>query len=99
MHRHTWRLAQDRMVLVLAVTGVAFCPAVQPALEETVAEVPAARALEQVPADRRHVPKLRRRGLTDGLGQGRVPLADRRMVLDLAQRRQRSDGDPVGRLL
>src|SRR5688500_1101979 len=76
-------------MLVLAVSGLALGAAFQPAVEQAASVVPAARALEQVAADRRHVPQLRRRGQADGLGERPVPLADGRVTLDLAERGER----------
>src|SRR3712207_6933203 len=51
--------AEEGVVGVLAVAGLALVAALQPAVEARVAVVPAARALEQIAAQRRHVPQLR----------------------------------------
>src|SRR4051794_33249532 len=52
------------------------------------APVPAARRLEQVPADRSHVAKLRRRGEPAGLAQC---IRDLRVDLELSERRAGAD--------
>jgi hypothetical protein len=52
-------------------------------MEETVPEIPAAWTLQQVAAERRHVPQLRRRRHGRRLRQQRTALPDERVGLDL----------------
>src|SRR5690242_5414725 len=62
MHGDAGALLEDGVILVLAVAGVALNAALEPALD-IAAEVPAAIALQQVAADRRHGPQLRSGGV------------------------------------
>jgi len=63
--------ADDRVVAVLAIDGEAALPALEPALHALIAEVPAAIALQEVAADRSHVPDLRRRRVAQRFGNDR----------------------------
>ena len=72
---------------MFAVARVTPVPAVEPA---RVAEppVPAARRLEEIAAERAHVPELRRRREPARLAQR---IRDRRLDLELGQRRPGAD--------
>ena len=85
---------EERMLAMLPVARVARVAAVQSA-RELEPPVPAAGRLEQVAADRAHVPELRRRGQPARLAQRRGYLRRR---LELRQRRAGADrvsGDPA----
>ena len=69
--------AEDRVVGVLALDGVADLPALAGALE-VAAEVPAAGALAEVPAERALVAQLRARGRGGPLGERGPALRDLR---------------------
>ena len=90
MRRGAEVVGEDRVLPVLAVAGVAAVAAVQPA-RVPEPPVPAAGRLEQVAADRAHVPELRR-------GGGRQPPAARRGARSPRPRaRERRPGADHGR--
>src|SRR4051794_37227607 len=82
MRRGAEAVREDRVLAVLAVTGMAAVAAVQPA-REVESPVPATGRLEEVAAERAHVPELRRRREPAGLAQR---LGNRRLDLELRQR-------------
>ena len=72
------RIAKLRFTPVIAAqpdAGLAFV-----ARHRGVAEIHAARALQQIAGCRRHVPKLRRRATQDRFGKNRVVFANERMM-------------------
>jgi hypothetical protein len=86
MHHRGLRVVENRTVLRLLATGFLARRVVQ-----LVAEVPVARSLQQVAADRRGVTNLRSRGVCGRCSQRWVPLSNRRMTRDLSERRQRAE--------
>ncbi len=91
-------MAEEGVVVVLAVAGLALVPTLEPAREEVTAVVPAARALEQVAADGGHVAQLRRGGLGSGLGERGVTLPDNVAGLDIGQGDAGAEREPLRRL-
>ena len=84
-------VVEDCVVLVLAFLGIALLAALLAAEGQLIAEIPAARPLEQVPAERRHVADLRRRDFHRCLRQQRVSLLDDRILREPGDRDQRAD--------
>src|SRR5699024_4929672 len=89
----TWADIEDRMVLVLSLPREAGIATSQPAGHGTVTKIPATRPRQDVPANRRHVPELRRGGQRRRLGQSGEMRDDERVVLDLRERGERPKGD------
>src|ERR1051325_7184153 len=87
-------VVEDGVVLVFTVLGITDFAALFAAVELFVAEVPAARALKKIPAERGHVADLGSRRRAGGLRKGGVLLVDDRMLGELRQRDQRADFDP-----
>src|SRR5579859_6730765 len=83
-------LIEDGGVLIFAVAGVALRATFEPAVEGA-AEVPTARALEQIAADGRHRAQLGSRGVADGPRQERQARRDLGVALDVSKRRERAD--------
>src|SRR5579859_5580928 len=77
-------------VLIFAVAGVALRATFEPAVEGA-AEVPTARALEQIAADGRHRAQLGSRGVADGPRQERQARRDLGVALDVSKRRERAN--------
>jgi hypothetical protein len=97
MHHRRPRVVEDRVVLILAlVNDGAQVNAV--IMEQLVAEVPTARALEQVPANRRGVAQLRCRGMSGGSGKRGVVFDDFRRALDTRQRRESVEHESTTRI-
>ena len=69
MHDVARAVAEDRVILVLAIDGEAARAALLQAVELLVAEVPAARPLREVPADGADVADLRRADFAGGVGE------------------------------
>ena len=84
-----------RIACILAAPATAAQPDPGRALvaggDRRVAEVAAARALQQVAADRRHVAQLHGRAEQQRLADEREPLGDRRVRGELLHRREGSD--------
>ena len=91
MRRRAVAVPEDRVLAVLAGTGVAGVPAVQ-AARELEAPVPAASRLQEVAADRAHVAELRARREPARLAER---IRDLRVGLELAQGRAGTDSRPV----
>src|SRR5581483_1641552 len=87
MRRRAVVIREDRVLAVLAVAREARVAAMQ-AARVLEPPVPAARRLQEVAADRAHVPQLRRRGEAAGLAQR---LRDLRVDLELGERRAGAD--------
>ena len=97
MHGDAGAGAEEGVELVLALRAAGQpSPPLSQQSQVRVAEVPAARPLQQVAADRGHVPQLRRGGDGGRLGQGGVARLEQRGSLDLGQRGQRAQGDAAG---
>src|SRR5439155_1254046 len=63
-------------------------------MEQLIAEVPAARALKEISAERGHVADLRRRRVPRRLRERAVTLLDRRVIRQFRQRHQRPERQP-----
>src|SRR4030095_9873104 len=86
-------VVEDRVILVLAFLGETDFAALLATRKLFIAEIPAARALQDGSAERRHVAYLRRGRMTGGFGQrGRV-LPNRRMLRQRRQSHQGTDAD------
>ena len=105
-HRHVGRMgghaqlgmAEDRVVGVPPLDGGA--PAPRPALVARlghVGEVRAARALEQVAADRGEVAQLTRRAVQHRLREDRIPVPHARVGRQVAVGHRRADTQPAAR--
>ena len=93
MRRGAEPVREDRVLAVLAVARVAAVAAVE-AAAVAEAPVPAPRRLQEVPAEGAHVAELRRRREPARLAQRR---GDRRLDLELSERRPGSDRAAVAR--
>src|SRR5689334_5479472 len=96
MYRVTGSAAEDRMIAVLALARRALGSAFEPARDARITVVPAARALQQVAADRSEVPNLRARRHGGRLRERAVAGVDHLVRLDLRERRERADLEPFG---
>ena len=88
MNHRTGAIVEDGVVLVFALVRMTMVAGATLLLAVEVArpEVPAARALHEVPAERGHVPDLRRGGMSGGVGQAGIGTLHVRVRGDLAQR-------------
>src|SRR6185295_13878219 len=84
-------VAEDRVVVVLAVLREAVASALLQAVEVGAAEIPAARALEEVAAERRRLADVRRRGMPRRVGERRIAPADERVEIEMGEGRERAD--------
>jgi hypothetical protein len=84
-------VAEDRVERGVAVLREAGGAALLAADEVLGAVVPAARALREVAAERRHRAELRRRGVAGGVGDHRVRAAQARVGGELRERDVRAD--------
>ena len=91
----TGAVAEDRVVLVLALDGEAPRAALLQAVELLVAEIPAARPLHDVAADGAHVPNLRRADFIRRGGQRREQLSCRRVLGEIGELDGRADPEPA----
>src|SRR2546425_4744272 len=82
-------VVEDCVILVFALPGVADFTTLLAAVEHLAAEVPAARALQEVAAESGHVADLWRRRRAGGLRQSGVLLDDDGIVGELRQRDER----------
>ena len=87
--------AEQGMKLVLAIAGRAVAAALQPAGDVRAAEVPAARPLQEIAADRRHIAKLGRGRRRGRFRQRRIARPDQRVRFELGERRQGADLEAV----
>src|SRR6185369_2427475 len=94
MHDRAYIVVKDGVVLVLPILSKTAIAALAQAMELVAAEVPAAWALQQIPADRRHIANLWRRRLQGCVRQRGITLTDQRMLGDRRQCRHRSDAQP-----
>ena len=87
VHHGRFRVVEDRVILVLAVPHdrIDVHPVV---MKELVAEVPAARPLQQIAANGRGVPYLRRRGVRRSRGESGIPRPDLCGAFDPGERDQ-----------
>src|SRR6266699_3301425 len=84
--------AEDRVVPMMAVTGGTTCAGhALVARPMDIAEVGAAGTLQQVAADRRHIPKLRRCAGQDRVRKEWITFPDQRIEGNRAVSRHRSD--------
>src|SRR4051812_36291807 len=91
MNRCTGAVVHHRVVLILALVCVALLAGAALFLAVKVArtEIPAARALHDVPSDRSHVANLRGGRVTRSICQGGIAAANLRMIGNLRQRDKR----------
>src|SRR5436305_1669462 len=87
------------MILVLAILGEALVASFAPTVELLVAEIPAARTLEQVAAYSGHVADVRRGRVQRGIGENFVALPDYRMLGDRGQSHHGPEAQPSGLFL
>jgi len=95
VHRIAGPAAEDGVVAVLALARRAVLAAFEPAVDAGIAEVPAARPLQEIAAERREIADLQRGGERGGLGERGVPFAHQRMLLDFGECRERADLEPL----
>src|ERR1700733_10527037 len=97
MHHRAGAVVHDGVVLVLAGMRVAVVAraVLLLAIEIAGAKVPAARALHDVAAKRRHIAHLRRSGVTGSIGQRGIAFLDLGMICNLAQGRQRPEAQAI----
>ena len=82
-------VVEDRVILVLAGNRVAMAAALAQAAELGRAEIPAARTLQEVAADRGDGADLRARRFARRLRQRRIAFADRRVGRETGERDHR----------
>jgi len=91
-------LIEDRVVLILAAEREADLAAFAHAMMMRRAEIPAARPLQQIAANRRHVPDLRTGQLPSSFGQCIVASTHEWMPGELRERNHRPDAQGSARL-
>ena len=93
MHHRAGPVVHNGVVLILAAVRVTVVAGsvLLLAVEVAGSEVPAAWALHDIAAKRRHIAYLRRRRVTGSIRQRCVAFLDLRMSSNLAQSRQRSE--------
>src|SRR5690242_10850240 len=99
MHDRAYFVIEDSVILVLTLLREALVASLAPAMEVLVAEIPAARTLQQVAANSGHIADVRRGRVQCGIGQNLVALADYRMLRDRGQRHHRPKAQPSGLFL
>src|SRR5438270_12284658 len=99
MNDGAYLVIEDRVILVLALLGEALLASCAPAVELLVAEIPAARTLQQVAADRGHIADVRRGRVQRGIGENFVALPDYRMLGDGGQSHHGPEAQPSGLFL
>src|SRR5690242_7413796 len=95
MHNRAKLIIKDGVILVLAILRKALITTLAQTMEITRAEVPAARTLQQISADRRHVANLRRGGMLGCFGERCVTLAYGFVRMQLRERNQRTDTQAI----
>jgi hypothetical protein len=91
MNDRTGPIVENSMVLVFPRQGEAMIAALLEATMMLGAEIPAARALQQIPADGRDIPDLRTSSSARRIREDRAARRDERMAGDCCNSRKRTN--------